>query len=222
MAKKDKDTEAKEESQEDEKKEESGEEKSSEEGAEGGEGEGGKKKKTKKKLLLFIIAILVVIAIAVPSILYLTGFFGNKNAPVIGEGGEQSATEEGGDHASSAEGAGGEDGGEGGEDGHGKPLSVYYDMEEFVVNLNVGNERPSFLKMTVSLELANELQIPRIEEKMPRIRDSFQIFLRELRQEDLQGSAGIYRLREELLLRVNKVTYPAKVNDILFKEILVQ
>ena len=99
---------------------------------------------------------------------------------------------------------------------------VYYDLEEFIVNLNVGGKRPSFLKMTVSLELAGELQIPEVEAKLPRIRDSFQVYLRELRADDLQGSAGIYRLREELLLRINKVIYPVKVHDILFKEILVQ
>tara|TARA_B100001564_G_C20617631_1_gene660710 strand:+ start:797 stop:1348 length:552 start_codon:yes stop_codon:yes gene_type:complete len=99
---------------------------------------------------------------------------------------------------------------------------VYYDLEEFVVNLNVGSDRPSFLKMTISLELPNETQIPSVEEKMPRIRDTFQVYLRELKNEDLQGSAGMYRLREELLLRINKTVYPAKVSDILFKQILVQ
>ena len=41
--------------------------------------------------------------------------------------------------------------------------------------------------------------MPRIEAVMPRIVDNFQIYLRELRLEDLRGSAGIYRLREELL-----------------------
>lgn len=99
---------------------------------------------------------------------------------------------------------------------------VFYDIQEFVVNLNVGSKQPSFLKMTLSLELPGESQIEGVEKDMPRIRDSFQVYLRELRKDDLQGSAGMYRLREELLLRINKIVYPAKVNDILFKEILVQ
>jgi flagellar FliL protein len=43
-----------------------------------------------------------------------------------------------------------------------------------------------------------------------------------LRIEDLQGSAGLLRLREELLTRVNSSVKPAKVNDVLFKEMLVQ
>ena len=57
---------------------------------------------------------------------------------------------------------------------------------------------------------------------MPRIVDNFQVYLRELRLEDLRGSAGLYRLREELLSRVNIAAQPAQVNDVLFKEMLVQ
>ena len=47
-------------------------------------------------------------------------------------------------------------------------------------------------------------------------------YLRELRLEDLQGAAGVYRLREELLVRVNQAVRPAKVNDVLFKDMLIQ
>ncbi len=62
----------------------------------------------------------------------------------------------------------------------------------------------------------------RISAVMPRIVDNFQIYLRELRIEDLRGSDGIYRLREELLARVNAAVAPVKVTDVLFKEMLVQ
>ena len=57
---------------------------------------------------------------------------------------------------------------------------------------------------------------------LPRIVDSFQVYLRELRTEDLQGAAGMYRLREELMMRVNRVAAPAKINDVLFQDVLVQ
>ena len=39
---------------------------------------------------------------------------------------------------------------------------------------------------------------------MPRIVDKFQIYLRGVRVEDLRGSDGMHRLREELLLRVGR------------------
>jgi len=95
-------------------------------------------------------------------------------------------------------------------------------MPEMLVNLNTAGRRTSFLKISVSLELENATDIPRIEAVMPRIVDNFQIYLRELRVEDLRGSAGLYRLREELLSRVNNAAQPARVNDVLFKEMLVQ
>jgi flagellar FliL protein len=78
------------------------------------------------------------------------------------------------------------------------------------------------LKIKVALELANANDLPQVEKLMPRVLDNFQVYLRELRVEDLQGSAGMYRLREELLARVNAAVAPAKVNDVLFKEMLVQ
>jgi flagellar FliL protein len=61
-----------------------------------------------------------------------------------------------------------------------------------------------------------------VNENLPRIVDNFQVYLRELRVDDLQGSAGMYRLREELLRRVNLAVRPARVKDVLFKEMLVQ
>ena len=43
-----------------------------------------------------------------------------------------------------------------------------------------------------------------------------------MKASDLYGSAGMYRLREEMLLRANTTLAPVKVKDVLFKEILVQ
>jgi flagellar protein FliL len=76
--------------------------------------------------------------------------------------------------------------------------------------------------MSISLELENQVDVARLQSVMPRIIDNFQVYLRELRIEDLRGSGGMYRLREELLLRVNAAAAPAKVVDVLFKEMLVQ
>ena len=57
---------------------------------------------------------------------------------------------------------------------------------------------------------------------MPRVLDMFQLYLRELRSTDLDGSAGIFRLKEELLRRVNIEVHPHKVKRVLFKEIIIQ
>jgi flagellar FliL protein len=100
--------------------------------------------------------------------------------------------------------------------------TVFHDLPELLVNLNSSGKKTNFLKMSISLELESAADVPRIQAVMPRIIDNFQVYLRELRVEDLRGSAGLYRLREELLTRVNAAAAPAKVVDVLFKEMLVQ
>lgn len=99
---------------------------------------------------------------------------------------------------------------------------VFYDLPEMLVNLSATNRGAGFLKITLSLELEAEPDKEELKKVMPRIVDSFQVYMRELRLEDLQGSAGLQRLREELLIRVNAVARPTVVRDVLFKEMLVQ
>ncbi len=100
--------------------------------------------------------------------------------------------------------------------------TVFYKMPTMLVNLNSGDGRSNFLKLTVSLELESEADREKIKTMTPRIVDNFQVYLRELRIEDLRGSAGLQRLREELLLRVNNAVEGVQVQDVLFKEMLVQ
>jgi len=100
--------------------------------------------------------------------------------------------------------------------------AVMYALPEMLVNINTAGRTKNFLKIKVSLELSNEQDINRIENVLPRIVDNFQVYLRELRLEDLQGAAGVYRLREELLNRVNAAVRPAQVKDVLFQEMIVQ
>ncbi len=101
--------------------------------------------------------------------------------------------------------------------------SAFYDLPEMLVNLNAGSSRKaSYLKITISLELADDDHIKQLESVLPRVIDNFQVYLRELRIEDLNGSAGLQRLREELLLRVSATLPEGVVRDVLFKEMLVQ
>lgn len=99
---------------------------------------------------------------------------------------------------------------------------VYYELPEFLVNLTAANNRASFLKMSVTMELRDKAAIAVVEANKPRILDAFNTYLRELRPEDVKGSAGIYRLRDELMARVNGTVEDGLVKNILFSEILVQ
>jgi flagellar FliL protein len=113
--------------------------------------------------------------------------------------------------------------GENGAGGNAPNSVVFYDLPEMLVNLNTGSgKRKTYLKVLISLELESTDAVAEIEQVMPRIVDSFQVYLRDLRVEDLQGSAGLMRLKEELLTRLNATARPVKINDVLFREMLVQ
>ena len=99
---------------------------------------------------------------------------------------------------------------------------MFLEIPDIIVNLNSSGRKTTFLKIKVALEVESAGDVDGINQLLPRIIDNFQVYLRELRVTDLQGSAGLYRLREELLRRVNLTVRPAEVKDILFKEILVQ
>jgi flagellar FliL protein len=102
--------------------------------------------------------------------------------------------------------------------------AAFLDLREMIVNLapEPNQERSRFLKFKVALEVAEPAVAKEITPMLPRVEDAFQVFVRELRASDLEGSAGIYRLREELLRRVNVAVHPVRVDAVLFKEIVVQ
>lgn len=162
---------------------------------EGEESEGGKKKLSGKKLVLFIILPLLLL-IGAAAAAYFLLLSGDEPPPAEGEAAAPAPP----------------------------PIetSTFFDLPDIIVNLNTGSRRAAFLKINVSLELEKRTDIEKIQEVMPRIIDEFQVYLRELRLEDLEGSAGVYRLREELLRRVNVAVRPSRVKDVLFKEMLVQ
>lgn len=169
-----------------------------EDGDEDEEGEGSPKKQGSKTKLLLFVALALFLVVGGAATAYFTGLL----EPLIAMlgGADETAAEE------TAE-----------------PVeAVFFDLPEILVNLNTGGRKSTFLKIRVSLELENAEDVARIEAVMPRIIDNFQVYLRELRVEDLKGSAGMYRLREELLTRVILAAAPSKVSDVLFKEMLVQ
>jgi flagellar FliL protein len=103
-----------------------------------------------------------------------------------------------------------------------KPVT-FVDLPDVLVNLsNVGTDRTQYLKVKIVLEVPDPALVPQIQPLMPRMMDAFQTYLRELRPTDLDGSAGLYRLKEELTRRVNAVIAPNHVTAVLFKEIVVQ
>ena len=101
---------------------------------------------------------------------------------------------------------------------------TFLDMPDVLVNLStsVAGDRTQYLKVKVTLELPDQAMTAQIQPVMPRLMDAFQTYLRELRPTDLEGSAGLYRLKEELTRRVNASIAPNRVTAVLFKEIVIQ
>ena len=121
-----------------------------------------------------------------------------------------------------AEGKSGADGKEAKAEEAKAPPLVFLDVPEIVANLNVGGRRANFVKLKAKLELARAEDVAPATAAMPRLLDLFQTYLRDMRPEELRGSAGSYRLREELLARASIAATPARITDVLFTELLVQ
>jgi flagellar FliL protein len=180
--------------------------------AEDGEAGADAAPKGKKKLMIIVAA--AVLAVGAGGGAFL----------MMGRGGSAEGQE--------AAGGGGHDGGHGG--GHGpaakgagpdgkKPI-VFVEMREMLLNLSpdMPQEKAKYAKLRLALELKDAGVEDEVKPLMPRIEDTLQVYMRELRVSDLTGSAGLYRLREELLRRVNVAVYPAKVEAVLFKDVIVQ
>ena len=167
---------------------------------------GGKKRLAGKKVVLFALPVLLLVAGGAGA--YFMGFFGGEAPPE-----EQVA---GAAEGAAGEGAAGENGEGGGDE------VVYFEVPDMLVNLTGPNNRSGFLKLRLQLELEQSGDVEKVEAVLPRIIDNFQVYLRELRVEDLQGAQGVYRLKEELLVRVNAAARPTKINDVLISEMLVQ
>ena len=95
-------------------------------------------------------------------------------------------------------------------------------LPDLVVNLRSPDGQPRFLKVRLMLEPADEAKSEELTARIPAIIDAFQPFLRELRPEDIAGSAAVYRIKEELLLRANAVAGEGTVRAVLVRDLLQQ
>lgn len=96
------------------------------------------------------------------------------------------------------------------------------ELPEIMANLNAGPRRTAYVRLKARLELSRKSDQAAVIAAQPKIQDLFQTYLRDMRPDELRGSTGSYRLREELMARANIAVAPAKVTEILFIEMLVQ
>ena len=188
--------------------------------AEGGEGEAAPAKK--KLPLLFIV---------IPAALLVLGGGGGAAfllmQPKAAEAGDHGAPKKGG-HGKKTDKKGGHGGGGETADAslgvisEGPEGVVFLTLPDMVVNIQSVDGRPSFLKLKLTLGMNDYALAEHLQAEMPRLQDMFQGFLRELRPDDLAGSAGSFQLRAEILRRVNLIAAPGQVDEVLIEEMLVQ
>lgn len=187
-------------------------------GAEGAGGDDGAPARKKIPLLFIIIpAALVVLGGG-----GATAFLMMKPKPAEAAGGHAAPAKE--------EKKGGH--GDGGKEGEAAPGAgkvaagpdgvTFYTLPDMIVNIQSVDGRPTYLKLRLTLEMKDAAVASHLQAEAPRMQDMFQGFLRELRPEDLAGSAGSYQLRAEILRRVNLIAAPGKVDAVLIEEMLVQ
>jgi len=99
---------------------------------------------------------------------------------------------------------------------------VFVEVPRITANLSGPGPRPRFLALNLSLAVTGPEDAALVAEAMPRILNSVQPYLRDLSVTDLSGSAGLRRVRGDLLHRVRTAGRPADIQDVLFTEILVQ
>lgn len=198
------------------------------------EGDDAAAPKKKKLPLLFIIAPVALLVLGGGG---AAAFFMLKPKPAEAQGAEAEAghgeekadakAEHGKEEKKEAGGHGG--GAEGGEAdpslgviAPGPDGVTFYTLPDMVMNIQSPDGRPTFLKLKLTLEMQDAEVATHLQEEMPRLQDMFTGFVRELRPEDLSGSAGTYQLRAEILRRVNLIAAPGKVDAVLIEEMLVQ
>lgn len=177
------------------------------EGEEGAQdAESGKKKPGLVKLALFIgLPALILILGGAAGALFFLG--GGEDDPAVAEGehGDESGQPSPAEQALAAA----------------QSEQNYTFEDPMIVNINQASGGSNILQLNVIFVYHDAALTPVLDERAEEIMSSFYGFLRELHAEDLSGSGAYYRLRLELLRRVNLEIAPAQIDDVLIDQLVV-
>ena len=151
---------------------------------------------TRKKMLIFLLPIVIVIGLSVGLYYVLNRDYSSTPATysVVPKTG---AEDEGG-------------------------ITVLYDLPEFSAVLHSEGPDKQLLRLNLNLELSNIEDIKTLELLMPKINDVVLTHIIELSPKEVEGSAGLYWLKEELLYRLNLVVAPIKIQKLNIKSLKIQ
>ena len=154
----------------------------------------------KKKLLIIVAAIVLLLLAGGGAAFFLLG---GKSDPKAEAAKAEAAKAEAAKHG-------------GGEEG-----VKFVDIPAMVVNIRSPDGAARFLKVHVML-VPGTMKDDAIKAGLPLVLDAYQPFLRELRPEDLAGSAAVFRVKEELLVRTTGALGEGSVKDVLIEDLVQQ
>lgn len=97
--------------------------------------------------------------------------------------------------------------------------TAFVPLQEFIVSLGP-DARSRHLKMVVSVEVEPE-EVDAVTDLTPRIMDVLNTFLRAVDERDFETPRAMMRLRAQMLRRVQLVTPPDTVRDLLIQEFVL-
>lgn len=98
--------------------------------------------------------------------------------------------------------------------------NVFYAFPTFIADLQPGKLKAHYVKMTINVEVAPEDR-ETLTTHHEAIRDGIQMRLRDYRREELEGEDGARRLRADMLAIVNAKIAPARAENVLYEELIV-
>lgn len=99
---------------------------------------------------------------------------------------------------------------------------TFVDVPPMVVNLRSADGSARFIKLHFMLVPGPKGDPETLKKDLPLLLDAYQPFLRELRPDDLAGSAAVFRIKEEMLLRATDTLGAGQVKDVLIQDLIQQ
>jgi flagellar FliL protein len=181
--------------------------------------EGGEKKKSGNMLLIIIIVVLVLILVIGGVVVAMMS--GNSEADAATNTKKEAAEKgDGKEEATKEAPAAAEGEGEHASEG-GTEIGLMFPLETFTVNL-LSESGKRYLKVDMTMEMEGEELSPELEEKKPVFRD---IIIRQLTSkslEEVSTTQGKEKLKDSLIVDLNKRLKDGKIKNIYFTSFVVQ
>jgi len=96
-----------------------------------------------------------------------------------------------------------------------------YTMDAFIVNL-ANRDLAKYLKVKIEMESQESKPNEEFDRRQPQIRDTILLILTGKTSMEISDSEGKAKLKEEILLKVNRLLNGVKIKAIYFTEFVVQ